>query len=119
MTDTSSSTCKCGIIHDDVVKRLLSIMPEPGDFDDLAALYKVFSDPSRVKILWAVARQEMCVCDIGSMLDMSMAAISHHLKILRLSNLVKFRKDGKVVYYRLADNHVKEILDCGFEHIHE
>ena len=109
--------CDCEVIHVEVVKQVVDMMPRGNDFFELAGLYKAFSDPTRVKILWALHCHEMCVCDLASLLDMTKSAISHQLKTLRLSNLVKFRKQGKVVYYSLADDHVKDIFEKGFEHI--
>jgi len=110
--------CDCEVIHEETVNLVSSMMPPAKDFFDLASLYKAFSDPTRVKILWALHCHEMCVCDLAALLDMTKSAISHQLKTLRLSNLVKFQKQGKVVFYSLADDHVKDIFEKGFEHIH-
>ncbi|MDR1706240.1 MAG: metalloregulator ArsR/SmtB family transcription factor, partial [Clostridiales bacterium] len=88
-------------------------------FFKLAGLYKMFSDPTRVKILWALHCRRMCVCDLAVLLGMTKSAISHQLKSLRLTNLVKYEKQGKVVYYSLADEHVEDIFEKGFAHIHE
>ena len=111
--------CDCEGIHADVVDSVRSMMPPNDDFFKLANLYKMFSDPTRVKILWALHRRDMCVCDLAVLLNMTKSAISHQLKSLRLTNLVKFQKQGKVVYYSLADEHVKDIFEQGFAHIHE
>ena len=111
--------CDCEVIHEEVVGRVRKTMPKEEDFYDLADLYKMFADSTRVRILWALSREEMCVCDIAVLLDMTKSAISHQLKSLRLSNLVKYDKRGKEVYYSLADSHVKDIFEKGFEHIHE
>ena len=111
--------CDCEVIHEEVVTRVNKTMPKEEDFYDLADLYKMFSDSTRVRILWALSREEMCVCDIAVLLGMTKSAISHQLKSLRLSNLVKYDKRGKEVYYSLADSHVKDIFEKGFEHIHE
>ena len=110
--------CDCEVIHLDIVERVNDMMPPDQDFSDLTALYKAFSDHTRVKILWALNCNEMCVCDLAVLLGMTKSAISHQLKTLRLSNLVRFRKHGKVVYYSLSDEHVKDVFDKGFEHIH-
>ena len=112
-------SCDCDVIHEDVVKRVRTAMPHSRDFYDLANLYKMFSDNTRVKILWALSCSPMCVCDLAVLLGMTKSAISHQLKSLRLSNLVKYAKQGKVVYYSLADSHVKGIFKKGFEHIKE
>jgi len=111
--------CDCDVIHEEVVERVKKTMPEDEDFYDLADLYKMFSDSTRVRILWALSREELCVCDIAVLLGMTKSAISHQLKSLRLANLVKYKKRGKEVYYSLADDHVKDIFEKGFEHIHE
>lgn len=111
--------CDCDVIHEDVVNRVLDMMPPGNDFLNLANLYKMFSDPTRVKIMWALRCNEMCVCDLAVLLNMTKSAISHQLKSLRLTNLVKFHKQGKVVYYSLADEHVEDIFEKGFAHIHE
>ena len=109
--------CDCDVIHEEVVAHVRGMMPPMDDFFRLAGLYKAFSDPTRVKILWALHCHEMCVCDLAALLNMTKSAISHQLKTLRMSNLVKFQKQGKVVYYSLADDHVKSIFEKGFEHI--
>jgi ArsR family transcriptional regulator len=111
--------CDCDVIHKETVRRVSRALPKEEDFYDLADLYKMFSDSTRVRILWALSREEMCVCDIAVLLGMTKSAISHQLKSLRLANLVKYDKRGKEVYYSLADSHVKDIFEKGFEHIHE
>lgn len=94
-------------------------MPEEALLCELAELYKVFGDSTRVKILSALLRGELRVCDIARLLDMSPSAISHQLRFLRSSRLVKCRRDGKTAYYALADDHVRTILDMGMEHLSE
>ena len=111
--------CDCEVIHEEVVRRVRKVMPKDEDFYDLADLYKMFADSTRVRILWALSCGEMCVCDVAVLLGMTKSAISHQLKSLRLANLVKYSKRGKAVYYSLADSHVKDIFEKGFEHIHE
>lgn len=111
--------CDCDVIHEDVVDEVRGMMPDGDDFYALANLYKMFSDPTRVKIMWALHCNEMCVCDLAVLLNMTKSAISHQLKSLRLTNLVKYQKQGKVVYYSLADDHVKGVFEMGFAHIHE
>lgn len=111
--------CDCEVIHADVVNSVQEKMSSREDFNKLANLFKMFADGTRVQILWALEQSEMCVCDLAVLLGMTKSAISHQLKSLRLSNLVKFRKEGQVVYYSLADDHVKDILSRGFEHINE
>ena len=111
--------CDCEVIHEDVVARVRESMPDGNDFYSLANLYKMFADNTRIKILWALSNEDICVCDLAVLLNMTKSAISHQLKSLRLGNLVKYRKQGKVVYYSLADNHVRDIFEKGFEHIRE
>lgn len=111
--------CDCTVIHEDIVNTVRNNMPEEGTLYDLAELFKVFGDPTRVKILWALDEAEMCVCDIAVLLNMTQSAISHQLRVLKQARLVKSRKDGKVVYYSLDDEHVKEIFDQGLIHINE
>ena len=111
--------CDCEIIHNDVVKVVRETLPKDEVICDLADFFKIFGDTTRVKILYSLDKSDMCVCDISALLGMSVSAVSHQLKNLRDSNLVKTRRDGKIVYYSLADDHVKSILECGFEHILE
>ena len=111
--------CDCDVIHQDVVDKVTALMPESGEFRDLANLYKMFSDNTRVKIMWALSCHDMCVCDLAVLLNMTKSAISHQLKSLRLTNLVKSEKQGKVVFYSLADDHVRDIFEKGFEHVRE
>ena len=106
------------MIHEQIVEATRGRMQEEREYQDLASLFKMFGDGTRVKILHALEQHEMCVCDLAALLGMTKSAISHQLKALRLSNLVKFRRDGQVIYYSLADDHVKYILDIGFDHIH-
>ena len=119
MESNQQTLCDCDMIHQEVVGEVRAQMPPDTDFYDLADLYKMFSDSTRVRILWALNCSEMCVCDLAVLLGMTKSAISHQLKSLRLANLVRPRKDGKIVYYSLADSHVKDIFEKGFEHIHE
>ena len=112
-------SCDCEVIHEDVVNSVLSAMPYNKVFYDLAHFYKMFADNTRIKILWALSTNPMCVCDLAVLLGMTKSAISHQLKTLRLSNLVRYERQGKVVYYSLADNHVRDIFKKGVEHITE
>ena len=109
--------CDCTAIHEEVVERVREKLPEKERIKLLAELYKQFADPTRLKLLWALSQEEMCVCDLAVLLGMTKSAISHQLKSLRLAHLVKFDKRGKVVYYSLADQHVRDIFDQGFAHI--
>lgn len=111
--------CDCNVIHEDVVSHVRRHMPEEENLIDLADLFKVFGDSTRIKILCALFQAEMCVCDIAALLGMTKSAISHQLRILKQSKLIKNRRDGKVVYYSLNDEHVKNIFDQGLAHILE
>ena len=115
----NQDSCDVDIIHEEVVARVRSAMPDNKNFYDLANFYKMFADNTRLKILWALSCEDMCVCDLAALLGMTISAVSHQLKSLRLANLVKFDKQGKVVYYSLVDCHVKDIFEQGFEHIME
>ena len=119
MKNEDQSVCDCHAIHEEVIERVRGDMPDGKDFYDLANLYKMFADNTRVCILWALSREKMCVCDLAVLLGMTKSAISHQLKSLRLTNLVKYNKQGKIVYYSLADDYIKDIFEKGFEHIHE
>lgn len=111
--------CDCTIIHEDIVKDVGENMPKEESLYDLAELFKVFGDTTRIKILYALFAAEMCVCDIAVLLNMTQSAISHQLRVLKQARLVKYRKAGKVVYYTLDDEHVKAIFDQGLIHINE
>ena len=115
----NEETCECEVIHDEIVKKVKATFPKDEMIFDLADFYKIFGDTTRVKILYALDKSELCVCDISALLEMTVSAVSHQLKILRDSNLVKTRREGKVVYYSLADHHVQEIIESGMEHISE
>ena len=105
--------------HDDIVEKVNATMPDEDLLCDLADLFKLFDDSTRIKILYVLSESEMCVCDIAKLLSMTQSAISHQLKALKQSKLIKFRRDGKVVFYSLADDHVKTIIAMGVEHIAE
>jgi ArsR family transcriptional regulator len=116
---TNIESCSCSIIHEEVVLKARESMPEEVTLYDLAELFKVFGDTTRIKILCALFESEMCVCDIAALLGMNQSAISHQLRVLKQARLVKFRRDGKVVYYSLDDEHVKQIFDHGLVHVNE
>jgi DNA-binding transcriptional ArsR family regulator len=111
--------CDCDFIHNSAVVEVKAAMPAYGEFLALANLYKMFADPTRVRILYALSRRELCVCDIANLLGMTKSAVSHQLRGLRMSNLVKYRREGQVVFYSLADGHVEAIFEKGIEHIAE
>jgi ArsR family transcriptional regulator len=112
--------CDCVVIHEEVVDKTKRLMPNEEVFFDLADLFKVLSDSTRIRILWSlITTPELCVCDISALLNMTQSAISHQLRLLKQANLVRNRRDGKIIYYSLSDDHVKHILDQGFTHISE
>lgn len=111
--------CDCEMIHEDVVEQVRRALPEGELLFRLADFYKAFGDATRVRILYALDRHEMCVCDIAALLGMTISAVSHQLRFLRDANLVSNRREGKTVFYALADAHVRSIIECGMEHICE
>ncbi|MCD8049173.1 MAG: metalloregulator ArsR/SmtB family transcription factor [Clostridia bacterium] len=111
--------CDANEMHEDLIAIVNENMPEEEILYDLAELYKIFGDSTRIKILYVLFESEVCVCDIASVLNMSASAISHQLRVLKQARLIKFRREGKTVYYSLADEHVKTILAQGMEHISE
>lgn len=111
--------CDCEVIHADLVEQVKLKMPKEDELYDLSDFFKVFGDSTRIKIMWALDESEMCVCDLAVLLNMTKSAISHQLRSLKEANLVKNRKEGKVVFYSLTDDHVKEIFEKGLEHIRE
>jgi DNA-binding transcriptional ArsR family regulator len=111
--------CECNIIHQPAVELARDNMPEEESLYDLAELFRVFGDTTRVKILCALFSSELCVCDIAALLSMTQSAISHQLRILKQTRLVKYRRDGKTVFYSLDDDHIKNIFAQGMEHISE
>ncbi len=115
----ATELCECTTIHDETICFVKEQMPEEEILYDLAELFKVFGDTTRVKILCALFESEMCVCDISALLGMTQSAISHQLRVLKTAKLIKNRKEGKVVYYSLADDHVKHIFDQGLSHVLE
>lgn len=117
--NTELPSCSSNVVHEEIVARVKEEMPREENLYDLAELFKVFGDTTRVKILYALFAAEMCVCDIAALLNMSQSAISHQLRVLKQARLVKFRRQGKVVYYSLDDDHVKQIFDQGLTHINE
>jgi len=118
-SDNCIESCNCNIIHEDIINSVRKGMPKDETLYDLAELFKVFGDTTRTKILYALFQAEMCVCDMAALLGMSQSAISHQLKVLKHTRLVKHRRDGKIVYYSLDDDHIKKIFDYGYAHVNE
>ena len=106
-------------VHEEVVSRVKEIMPDEEVLYDLADLFKLFGDSTRLKILYVLSQSEMCVCDIAQLLGMTQSAISHQLRVLKQNQLVRGRREGKTVFYALADGHVRTILDQGMDHVCE
>jgi ArsR family transcriptional regulator, lead/cadmium/zinc/bismuth-responsive transcriptional repressor len=116
---TNVDSLACNILHPVTVRKVLQQMPSERVLGDLAEFFKLFSDKTRVGILRALSLSEMCVCDLSMLLKMKQPAISQHLKILRHMRMVRTRRDGKVVYYNLDDEHIRSMLDLGQQHIQE
>lgn len=112
-------TCDCDVIHEEIVSCVRTKMLSDDTFNTLTEFLKAVGDSTRVRILWALDINEMCVCDLAFLLGMTKSAISHQLHALKQANLVKFRKDGKNAYYSLADEHVKDILELSLSHVTE
>ncbi|MBR2907920.1 MAG: helix-turn-helix transcriptional regulator [Clostridia bacterium] len=111
--------CADTVVHDAVLIDVRASIPPDEHLYALADLYKVFGDSTRIRILYALFEAELCVCDIAELLSMSVSAISHQLRVLKQAKLVRYRRDGKTVYYSLADDHVRAILGQGMEHVEE
>lgn len=115
----SAPICSCDHVHSDTVEKRRADMPETARLYELADFFKVFGDSTRISILFAIDADPMCVCDIAALLGMTKSAVSHQLKILRQSHLVTYRRSGKNVYYTLADDHVRDIIEKALDHVEE
>ncbi len=115
--DETIECCELMYVHKDIVEKVREEMPDEEELYDLAELFKIFGDSTRIKILYLLFESEMCVCDIAQLLNMTQSAISHQLRALKQSKLVKYRREGKTVFYSLADGHVRTIIDQGMEHV--
>lgn len=113
-----TETCN-NVIHFEIVDSVKKEMPKGDSLDRLADLFKIFGDGTRVRIICALLKSEMCVCDLAALLEMSQSAVSHQLRTLKQARLVKNRRDGKVIYYSLDDEHVENIFKAGYDHIEE
>ncbi|MFR7592804.1 MAG: ArsR/SmtB family transcription factor [Longibaculum sp.] len=107
------------IVNQEAVDLVTKSLPDEEILYDVAELFKVFGDSTRIKIICALFESEMCVYDLAATLQMTQSAISHQLRILKNANLVKFRRDGKMIYYSLDDEHVQQIFDAGYKHVIE
>ncbi len=119
MAENEVERCEFLYVHQEVVNKVKQEMPQDETLYDLAELFKVFGDSTRIKILYALFEAELCVCDIAQLLNVSQTAVSHQLRVLKNNKLVKFRKEGKNVFYSLADDHVRRIINQGIEHVEE
>lgn len=119
MSMAMETTAPLAHVHEDLVKRVNEIMPCEEELFDLAELFKIFGDSTRIRILLVLFESEMCVCGLAELLGMTQSAISHQLQVLKKSKLVRYRREGKTIFYSLADGHVRTILDQGMEHIAE
>lgn len=111
--------CACAIVHEAEVAAARAAMPAPERIEELGSLFRMFADPTRIRLLSALATAELCVCDLGAVLGMSQSAVSHQLALLRSARLVRNRRAGKVIYYSLDDEHVRRLLALGGEHLGE
>jgi DNA-binding transcriptional ArsR family regulator len=111
--------CQEKILHQESVQMAASNIPDTGTIQSLAGMFKALSDPSRLKIVIALARCELCVCDLAAVTGSSGSAVSHQLRILRNLKIVRFRKEGKIVFYRLDDDHVSTLINQSLEHVQE
>lgn len=119
MEKTEVEQCDFIHVHEAVVEKVQGNMPETEELKDLADFFKVFGDSTRIRILYVLFQSEMCVCDLAQVLNMTQSAISHQLRVLKQMKLVANRRDGKTVFYSLADSHIKTIMNQGMEHIRE
>ena len=119
--DNSCTADRCEVfeLHEELLGKVLGSLPREESLYELAELFKVFGDPTRIRILFVLFEAEVCVCDLAAVLNMTQSAISHQLNILRRSRLVKCRREGKSVFYSLADDHVRTIVSQGMEHVGE
>jgi ArsR family transcriptional regulator len=118
-TENQIDLCGINCIHPETIRSVDRRMPAAQALDDLAEFFKIFADASRIKILWALSCAELCVCDLCALLDIKQSALSHQLRGLKQARIVKSRRDGKVVYYSLQDEHIRKVLSVGMEHIDE
>ena len=117
--ETDNEKCDCLELHKDLIEAVNKHMPKEEELYDLAELFKVFGDSTRIRILFVLFEAEVCVCDLAETLHMTQSAVSHQLRILKQNKLVKSRREGKSIFYSLADGHVRTIIDQGREHIEE
>ena len=115
----SADVCEVDFVDERKVKRVQQVMKAADTVAALAETFKLLGDPTRIKIVFALSREELCVCDLAHIVGASQSAVSHSLRALRQMKLVRFRKEGKIAYYKLDDDHIRHLLDEGFDHIEE
>ena len=116
---TDKHICDCEVIHEEAVNEVRGKLCPTEEYLKLGELFKMFADGTRVRILHALEQREMCVCDLSALLNMTQSAISHQLRLLKVSRIVKSRKQGRIVYYSLDDSHIAQIFAMGFDHVME
>ena len=109
--------CDCNIIHEDAVNMAIKNRPDDKELINLSELFKILGDLTRIKIIWTLDNNELCVCDIANVLNMTKSSISHQLSILKNAGIVRYRKSGKEVYYTLDDEHINKLYEIGLEHL--
>lgn len=119
MTSNFDDRCDTHCIHEESVSAVRADMIDVEAAQSLAELFKTLGDPTRLKLLYALMQKELCVCDLAAVIDVSESAASHQLRVLRIHKLVKFRREGKILYYSLLDEHVRTLFTQGLEHVHE
>ena len=119
MNNAQEERCEFLCVHEDVVQKVIADMPQDETLYDLAELFKVFGDSTRIKILYALFEAGLCVCDIAQLFHITQTAVSHQLRVLKTNKLVKCRREGKNAFYSLADDHVRSIINQGIEHVEE
>jgi len=119
MQQNKIDICECTVIHEDTLQRVREKMPSEEPVYEVSELFRVFGDSTRARIICALNIEEMCVCDLSALLNMTQSAISHQLRILKVSRIVKSRKQGRVVYYSLDDEHIAKIFAMAFDHVME
>lgn len=119
MTEQELEKCESLHIHEEIIAKVQSNLPEEERLYELADFFKVFADSTRIKILYALSQSELCVCDLAQLLNAGQSAISHQLRMLKQMKLVKYRREGKQIFYSLSDDHIQMILNQGFDHISE
>ena len=119
MSAKSNDLCDCRLVHRQTVEEARASALSQGETESLAQIFKALADQTRLKILWALAKREMCVCDMAAMLGLTESAVSHQLRLLRNLKLVANRRDGVVLYYRLTDTHVSQLIKVTLEHLRD